>query len=68
MFPYVLPNMTCRKHAQPSLWDGLLTAEVADLWEPWMRQIDKLLDDDELLDSVYEAQGGVTSRNGKIVR
>ena len=49
--------MTCRKHAQPSLWDGLLTAEVADLWEPWMRQIDKLLDDDELLDSVYEAQG-----------
>jgi len=57
MFPYVLPNMTCRKHAQPSLWDGLLTAEVADLWEPWMRQVDQLLDDDELLDSVYEAQG-----------
>jgi len=31
--------------------------EVAELWEPWMRVVDELLEDEELVDAVYEAQG-----------
>ncbi len=45
------------KHAQPSLWEGFLAEEVAELWEPWMREVDSLLEDDELLSAVFEAQG-----------
>ena len=45
------------RHEQRSLWEDLFAAEVADLWEPWMRVVDELLEDDELLDSVLEAQG-----------
>jgi IS5 family transposase len=35
----------------------LFAEEVAELWEPWMRVVDELLEDEELLDTVYEAQG-----------
>lgn len=35
--------------------DGLIAEEVGDLWEDWMRQIDEVLSDRELLDTVYEA-------------
>src|SRR6266851_1487621 len=28
---------------------------VGDLWQPWMRQADRVLDDDRLVDTVYEA-------------
>lgn len=45
------------RHAQPSLWEGFLAEEVAELWEPWMREVDAILDDDELLSAVFEAQG-----------
>lgn len=45
------------RHAQPSLWEGFLNEEVAELWEPWMREVDTVLDDDELLAAVFEAQG-----------
>jgi hypothetical protein len=41
------------RHQQPSLWEGLFAEEVADLWEPWMRAVDELLEDEELLDTVY---------------
>jgi IS5 family transposase len=30
---------------------------MAELWEPWMRVVDELLEDEELLDTVYDAQG-----------
>jgi len=36
--------------------DGV-AEEVAELWEPWMRVVDELLEDEELVDLVYEAQG-----------
>ena len=49
--------MIRRRHAQASLWDGWLAAEVADLWEPRMREIDEVLRDEPLLEAVYEAQG-----------
>jgi IS5 family transposase len=45
------------RHQQPSLWGGFWAEEVADLWEPWMRKADRLLDDKALLEAVYEAQG-----------
>jgi len=44
-------------HQQPTLWTGFLKEEVSDLWEPWMRQADELLDDTQLIDQVFEAQG-----------
>ena len=45
------------RHEQRSLWEDLFAAEVADLWEPWMRVVDELLEDDERLDTVLDAQG-----------
>jgi len=45
------------RHQQPSLWDGVWAEEVGDLWEPWMRAADRLLEDDELLTQIFEAQG-----------
>lgn len=45
------------RHQQPTVWEGLFAEEVAELWEPWMRVVDKLLEDEKLLDTVYEAQG-----------
>ena len=45
------------RHAQVSLWEGLFAKEVADLWEPWMRVVDELLEDEQLVDAVYQAQG-----------
>ena len=39
------------------LWEGMIDEDVRALWEPWMIQADRLLDDEELLDRVYEAQG-----------
>ena len=44
------------RHQQPRLWEGLFAEEVAELWEPWMRVVDELLEDEELLDTVYDAQ------------
>jgi IS5 family transposase len=45
------------RHDQASLWEAFFGEEVADLWEPWMRVVDELLEDESLLDSVYDAQG-----------
>jgi len=45
------------RHQQPSLWESLFAEEGAELWEPWMRLVDELLEDEELLDAVYDAQG-----------
>jgi IS5 family transposase len=40
---------------QLSFAEGLIEEEVGALWEPWMRQVDPLLTDRELLAIVYEA-------------
>jgi len=45
------------RHQQPTVWEGLFAEEVAELWEPWMRVVDELLEDDALVDAVYDAQG-----------
>jgi hypothetical protein len=51
-----LSDMIRLRHQQPSLWETFFAQEVDELWEPWMRVADELLEDDELLDSVYDAQ------------
>jgi len=35
----------------------MIDEDVRALWEPWMVQADRLLEDDELIDRVYAAQG-----------
>ena len=45
------------RHQQPSLWHPGLAEDIEDLWEPWMRLVDRLLEDEQLLDTIYEAQG-----------
>jgi IS5 family transposase len=45
------------RHQQPSLWHRGLAKDIEGLWEPWMRLVDQLLEDEQLLDTVYEAQG-----------
>ena len=49
--------MTRTRHQQPTLWTGFLNEEVSDLWEPWMRRADQFLDDERLIELVFEAQG-----------
>jgi IS5 family transposase len=48
--------MTRRKRVQRTLWEGVVDEDVRALWEPWMVEADKLLDDDELIDLVWAAQ------------
>jgi transposase, IS5 family len=38
---------------QLNLAEGLMAEEVGDLWEDWMRHVDQVLDDPELLGLVY---------------
>jgi IS5 family transposase len=44
------------RHGQPSLWHKGLAKDIEDLWEPWMREADRVLEDAVLIESVYEAQ------------
>ncbi len=43
--------------AQRSLWEGVVDVDVRALWEPWMVEADRLLEDEELVEAVFEAQG-----------
>jgi IS5 family transposase len=45
------------RHEQPSLWTGVFKEDLDSLWEPWMRVADRVLEDEALVDQVYEAQG-----------
>src|SRR5260370_14279136 len=49
--------MRRRKQGRRVLWEGMIDEDVRALWEPWMLQADRLLDDEELIDWVYRAQG-----------
>jgi IS5 family transposase len=49
--------MTRRKQGQRVLWEGMIDEDVRALWESWMIQADRLLDDEELIDRVFKAQG-----------
>ncbi len=42
---------------QRTVWEGWFPEEAAGWWEQWMKHADQLLDDEELLEAVYQAQG-----------
>ena len=56
------------RHQQPGLWESLFVEEVAELWEPWMEVVDELLEDEAIVDSVYEAQGERHERSRSLGR
>jgi IS5 family transposase len=43
------------RRAQLSFGDGLIAAEVSDLHEDWMKHADRVLDDESIVATVYEA-------------
>ena len=49
--------MTRRKQAQRTLWEGVVEEDVRALYEPWMIEADRLLEDESLIDGVFAAQG-----------
>ncbi len=49
--------MTRRKQPQQTLWESIVAEDVQSLWEAWMVEANKLLEDEELIDRVYQAQG-----------
>lgn len=42
------------RRLQRNFGDGLIAAEVNDLHEAWMRQVDAMLDDDAIVSAVYQ--------------
>ena len=42
------------RHLQRSFGEGLIAEAVDDLWEDWMRHADELLEDESLINTVYE--------------
>jgi Transposase DDE domain./Transposase domain (DUF772). len=46
--------MIAARRLQRSFADGFIAEEVADLWEPWMRQADQVLEDDALLTLIQQ--------------
>jgi IS5 family transposase len=44
-----------RRPGQRSFGEGFIEEETASLWEPWMRQADQVLEDEALVQAVYEA-------------
>jgi transposase, IS5 family len=46
--------MIAARRVQRSFADGFIAEEIADLWEPWMRQADQVLEDDALLTLIQQ--------------
>jgi IS5 family transposase len=44
-----------RKYHQRQLGEGFIRDNIDDCWEPWMKTADEILDDEELIEPVYEA-------------
>jgi IS5 family transposase len=44
-----------RRPGQRSFGEGFIEEETASLWDPWMRQADQVLEDELLVQAVYEA-------------
>lgn len=44
--------MIAHRRLQSTFADGFIAEEASDLWEPWMRRVDPLIDDDQLLETV----------------
>jgi hypothetical protein len=50
-----MPFMIERHYGQRQIAEGFFTEPLEDWWEPWMKQADEILDDEELSNTVYEA-------------
>ena len=46
--------MIAARRLQRNFADGLIAEEVADLWEPWMRQADQVLEDEGLVTLIQQ--------------
>lgn len=44
-----------RKYDQHHFGEIFLKDSIDDCWEPWMKKADEILDDEQLIDAVYEA-------------
>ena len=44
-----------RHYGQRQIAEGFFSEPSEDWWEPWMKEADEILDDEELIDTVYEA-------------
>ena len=59
-----------RKYYQRQLGEGFIHDNIDGCWEPWMKIADEILDDEELIEAVYEAlrrrrpQSGTRGRKG----
>ena len=42
------------RRLQRTFADGLIAEEISDLWEPWMREADAVLQDEKLLNLVQQ--------------
>jgi IS5 family transposase len=49
------PVIDLRRPGQRSFGEGLIAEATANLWEPWMRHADQVLEDEQLAHTVYEA-------------
>ena len=47
--------ITLRCESQPQFSEGFIASAVGDLREAWMREVDQILEDGELLNAVYKA-------------
>ena len=47
------------RHRQPSLWHSGLAKDIEDLWEPWMKEVDQLLENAVLVESAEHPIGPV---------
>jgi IS5 family transposase len=47
--------MTPPRRLQQSFGDGLIREEISDLWEPWMRHADTVLENDRLVEIIQAA-------------
>jgi hypothetical protein len=45
------------RHERPSLWHAGLAKDIEDLWEPWMREADRLLEDATLVEACMKRKG-----------
>jgi IS5 family transposase len=51
----MLRPMIERHYGQRQIAEGFFNEPIEDWWEPWMKKADEILDDEELIDTVYEA-------------
>lgn len=47
-----------RKYHQRQLGEGFIHDSIEGCWEPWMKVADEILDDEEIIEPVYEALRG----------